>query len=80
MQKMAPNSDHLPLMNKVEVFEHSLDETRGDDLAKILLLKVYIHKWDQIMAVRSVPFNVKMNYLVTLTWIRVRLTAKWRRG
>ena len=39
MQRMAPNSDHLPLMNKVEVFEHSLDMTQGDDLAKILLLK-----------------------------------------
>ena len=24
MQRMAPDYDHLPLMNKVEVFEHSL--------------------------------------------------------
>ena len=39
MQKMTPNLDHLPLMNKVEVFEHSLEHTQGDDLAKILLLK-----------------------------------------
>eukprot|EP00095_Tigriopus_kingsejongensis_P005635 maker-scaffold420_size176246-snap-gene-0.24 protein:Tk05635 transcript:maker-scaffold420_size176246-snap-gene-0.24-mRNA-1 annotation:"target of rapamycin" len=39
MQKMTPNSDHLPLMNKVEVFEHALESTPGDDLAKILLLK-----------------------------------------
>lgn len=39
MQRMAPDYDHLPLMNKVEVFEHSLDNTAGDDLAKLLLLK-----------------------------------------
>ena len=39
MQRMTANSDHLPLINKVEVFEQSLDQTPGDDLAKILLLK-----------------------------------------
>ena len=39
MQRMTPDYDHLPLMNKVEVFEHSLEQTQGDDLAKLLLLK-----------------------------------------
>eukprot|EP00092_Neocalanus_flemingeri_P019853 GFUD01021504.1.p1 GENE.GFUD01021504.1~~GFUD01021504.1.p1 ORF type:complete len:2235 (+),score=707.01 GFUD01021504.1:192-6707(+) len=39
MLRMAPDYDHLPLMNKVEVFEHSLENTAGDDLAKLLLLK-----------------------------------------
>jgi FKBP12-rapamycin complex-associated protein len=39
MLKMAPDYDHLPLMNKVEVFEYSLENTEGDDLAKLLLLK-----------------------------------------
>jgi FKBP12-rapamycin complex-associated protein len=39
MQRMTANSDHLPLMNKVEVFEHSLESTSGDDLSKIMLLK-----------------------------------------
>ena len=39
MLKMAPDYDHLPLMNKVEVFENSLENTEGDDLAKLLLLK-----------------------------------------
>ena len=28
MQRMTPNLDHLPLMNKVEVFEHSLEHTQ----------------------------------------------------
>lgn len=35
---MTQNFDSLPLMNKVEVFEHSLC-MEGDDLAKLLLLK-----------------------------------------
>jgi len=39
MQRMATDYDHLPLMKKVEVFEHSLELTQGDDLAKLLLLK-----------------------------------------
>merc|ERR1719507_2955981 len=39
MQSMAPTYDPLPLMNKVEVFEHSLLQTPGDDLAKLLLFK-----------------------------------------
>lgn len=37
--KMAPDYDHLTLMEKVEVFEHALEHTQGDDLAKILWYK-----------------------------------------
>ncbi|ESO95689.1 hypothetical protein LOTGIDRAFT_214800 [Lottia gigantea] len=36
MLRMAPDYDHLTLMQKVEVFEHALEHTQGDDLAKIL--------------------------------------------
>ena len=36
---MAPDYDHLCLMQKVEVFEHALEHTQGDDLAKILWYK-----------------------------------------
>lgn len=36
---MAPDYEHLTLMQKVEVFEHALDYTQGDDLAKLLWLK-----------------------------------------
>ncbi|KAG9508887.1 Serine/threonine-protein kinase mTOR, partial [Fragariocoptes setiger] len=39
MLKMAPDYDHLTLMQKVEVFEHALANTFGDDLAKLLWLK-----------------------------------------
>lgn len=39
MLRMAPDYDHLTLMQKVEVFEHALETTNGDDLAKLLWLK-----------------------------------------
>ena len=37
--QMAAGYDHLTLMQKVEVFEHALSNTNGDDLAKVLWLK-----------------------------------------
>ncbi|XP_057312523.1 serine/threonine-protein kinase mTOR-like [Hydractinia symbiolongicarpus] len=39
MLRMAPDYEHLTLMQKVEVFEHALANTHGDDLAKVLWLK-----------------------------------------
>ncbi len=39
LPQMAPDYDHLTLMQKVEVFEHALEHTNGDDLAKILWFK-----------------------------------------
>ena len=39
MLRMAPDYEHLTLMQKVEVFEHALDSTKGDDLARLLWLK-----------------------------------------
>ncbi|KAK8760973.1 hypothetical protein V5799_027758, partial [Amblyomma americanum] len=39
LPQMAPDYDHLTLMQKVEVFEHALEHTNGDDLAKLLWLK-----------------------------------------
>lgn len=39
MLKMAPDYDHLTLLQKVEVFEYALAQTKGNDLAKLLWLK-----------------------------------------
>ncbi|XP_077223933.1 target of rapamycin isoform X2 [Tasmannia lanceolata] len=39
MLAFAPDYDHLPLIAKVEVFEHALQNTEGDDLARVLWLK-----------------------------------------
>ncbi|KAK9800335.1 hypothetical protein WJX73_004666 [Symbiochloris irregularis] len=39
MLGMAPDYDHLPLINKVEVFQHALDSTSGEDLHSVLWLK-----------------------------------------
>lgn len=41
---MAPDYDHLSLMQKVEVFEHALEHTQGDDFAKILCLGCALHR------------------------------------
>lgn len=35
MLGMAPDYDHLPVINKVEVFEYALDSTSGEDLHKV---------------------------------------------
>eukprot|EP00884_Botryococcus_braunii_P019425 jgi/Botrbrau1/6166/Bobra.0344s0007.1 len=39
MLGMAPDYDQLSVIQKVEVFEHALDSTSGDDLHKVLWLK-----------------------------------------
>ena len=36
MLAFAPDYDHLPLIAKVEVFQHALQNTEGNDLAKVL--------------------------------------------
>lgn len=35
MLSFAPDYDHLPLIAKVEVFEHALHNTEGNDLARV---------------------------------------------
>jgi len=39
MLAFAPDYEHLPLIAKVEVFQHALQNTEGNDLAKVLWLK-----------------------------------------
>lgn len=39
MLRMAPDYDHLMVIQKVEVFEHALEHVHGDDLARLLWLK-----------------------------------------
>eukprot|EP00117_Sycon_ciliatum_P022702 scpid3014/ scgid19501/ Serine/threonine-protein kinase mTOR; FK506-binding protein 12-rapamycin complex-associated protein 1; FKBP12-rapamycin complex-associated protein; Mammalian target of rapamycin; Mechanistic target of rapamycin; Rapamycin and FKBP12 target 1; Rapamycin target protein 1 len=39
MLRMAPEYDHLTVTQKVEVFEHAIEHTSGDDLARVLWLK-----------------------------------------
>ena len=35
MLSFAPDYDHLPLIAKVEAFEYALQNTEGNDLAKV---------------------------------------------
>lgn len=39
MLKYSPDYEHLPLIQKVEVFLRALENSRGDDLARIMWLK-----------------------------------------
>lgn len=39
MLQMAPDYDNLTLMQKIEVFQHALDQTNGQDLAQVLWMK-----------------------------------------
>lgn len=39
MLGMAPDYDHLTVIQKVEVFEHALDSTSGEDLHRVMWLK-----------------------------------------
>ncbi|GMH33501.1 hypothetical protein BSKO_01335 [Bryopsis sp. KO-2023] len=39
MKTFAPNYDNLTLIQKIEVFEHALDSTAGDDLRKVMWIK-----------------------------------------
>jgi len=39
MLGLAPDYDHLTVIQKVEVFEHALDTTSGDDLHRVMWLK-----------------------------------------
>lgn len=56
--QMAPDYDHLTLMQKVEVFEHAVNNTAGDDLAKLLWLKSPSSEvWDTGLFVHSLPFG-----------------------
>ena len=50
---MAPDYDHLLLMQKVEVFEYALETTKGDDLAKILWYKSPSSEVRRILSVIS---------------------------
>jgi FKBP12-rapamycin complex-associated protein len=59
MQRMTPDYDHLPLMNKVEVFEHALEHTEGDDL--VLLNDIISYQfviWRKTKIVWSLFFNI----------------------
>lgn len=58
---MAPDYDHLTLMQKVEVFEHAVNNTAGDDLAKLLWLK---SPSSEVSSTRVLADSSVCNYLL----------------
>lgn len=66
MLQMAPDYDHLTLMEKVEVFEHAVNNTAGDDLAKLLWLKspssevrstIFFRTWEDDLVFLCLTYN-----------------------
>lgn len=42
MLQFAPDYEHLTLIAKIEVFEHALENTVGEDLAKVVPYNSYL--------------------------------------
>ncbi len=61
--QMAPDYDHLTLMQKVEVFEHALEHTQGDDLAKILWVKSPSSEVCNVLVCNSTHFSKNNRHL-----------------
>lgn len=66
--QMAPDYDHLTLMQKVEVFEHAVNNTAGDDLAKLLWLK---SPSSEVSSTQVLANSRMCNYLLC------RMSEKW---
>lgn len=65
---MAPDYDHLTLLQKVEVFEHAMEHTQGDDLAKVLWLKspsseVKLYNLNCLDLVKDIDTNITTSYI-----------------
>ena len=43
MLSFAPDYDHLPLIAKVEVFDYALQNTEGNDLARVCALNFLLY-------------------------------------
>jgi hypothetical protein len=58
MLAFAPDYDHLPLIAKVEVFQHALQNTEGNDLAKVLccLLSLCVIKLSMSILMLSLDY------------------------
>ncbi|KAJ7171409.1 phosphatidylinositol 3-kinase [Mycena filopes] len=69
MLQMAPDYENLPLLQKIEVFEHAMDNTSGQDLYKILWLKSSNSEhWLERRAAytRSLAVNSMVGYILGL--------------
>ena len=60
MLSFAQDYDHLPLISKVEVFDYALQNTEGNDLAKVCICLVI-----QILEVLHLGFFSTLNFLTS---------------
>ena len=52
MLSFAPDYDHLPLIAKVEVFDYALQNTEGNDLSRVHILK---NPYPSLHALHPIP-------------------------
>jgi len=74
MLAFAPDYDHLPLIAKVEVFQHALQNTEGNDLAKVLCWS-YVNEYAFCIYDSAALFYV--NKLWQVLWLKSRTSEVW---
>lgn len=72
MLAFAPDYENLTLIAKVEVFEHALKETEGDDLAKLSTKSIFKIN-NKIVTSRILIVNGGFQVL----WLKSRTSEVW---
>lgn len=65
MLGFAPDYDHLPLIAKVEVFEYALQNTEGNDLARVCSLP---ELWTVYLSMHFIVCYLVFSYLRYRFW------------
>lgn len=60
MLGFAPDYDHLPLIAKVEVFEYALQNTEGNDLARVRYLPILLTVYSSL---HFIVLHLEFSYL-----------------
>lgn len=67
MLSFAPDYDHLPLIAKVEVFEYALQNTEGNDLARVCIHLKYLLLL--LLCISCYCSAVIMQFQAALNWL-----------
>lgn len=82
MLSFAPDYDHLPLIAKVEVFEYALQNTEGNDLARVcIILKILIASSSLsslfLLCLLICYHKVNRSGLWQVLWLKSRTSEIW---
>ena len=73
MMGMAPDHDHLTVIQKVEVFEHALESTTGEDLHKVCEAATFLPTLPRTRQMKCVGHMLPS----ANQWVRVPLQVLW---